>query len=299
MRTACYLIDLPRSGLDNMAMDQAMLEQTAGDGIVRLRFYEWSEPTVSLGYFQRYSEYLKRRNVPVSVNLSDPSADSCESGLPPAIVRRATGGGAIVHHYDWTYSIAIPAEMDEQQKTVGASCGLYYRVHEAVVSWLNCSLEDSADKAALWKIRPESMQLDAGCAASHGGQCASGANAFLCFDRRSPGDVIVGPHKVMGSAQRRHRSAVLQHGSLLLATSPFAPSLKGLRQLGNLAVPGDGPGDAVWKAQLFKGFAEKILDRIAECYPLQLRSCGADEAFVTVREEIRKRLESPSWIARI
>jgi lipoate-protein ligase A len=57
------------------------------------------------------------------------------------------------------------------------------------------------------------------------------AEPFLCFQRRSPGDVLVGQCKVAGSAQRRSHTAVLQHGSLLLARSPAAPELPGLTEV--------------------------------------------------------------------
>ena len=59
---------------------------------------------------------------------------------------------------------------------------------------------------------------------------------FLCFQRRSPGDVLVGGAKVAGSAQRRCRGAVLQHGSLLLARSHAAPELDGLKELSGRAI---------------------------------------------------------------
>ena len=54
---------------------------------------------------------------------------------------------------------------------------------------------------------------------------------FLCFQRRAPGDVLVKGEKIAGSAQRRCRGAVLQHGSVLLARSPAAPELDGLKEL--------------------------------------------------------------------
>src|SRR5208337_3410065 len=54
---------------------------------------------------------------------------------------------------------------------------------------------------------------------------------FLCFQRRSPGDVLIGQTKVCGSAQRRRKGAVLQHGSLLWQTSPAAPELLGVADI--------------------------------------------------------------------
>src|SRR5207249_11851098 len=60
---------------------------------------------------------------------------------------------------------------------------------------------------------------------------ARGAGTFLCFQHYTPGDLLVGSAKVVGSAQRRARSAFLQHGSILLARSPYAPALAGIREL--------------------------------------------------------------------
>jgi lipoate-protein ligase A len=53
----------------------------------------------------------------------------------------------------------------------------------------------------------------------------------LCFQRRERGDVLAGECKIAGSAQRRQRGAVLQHGSVLLARSRFAPELPGISEL--------------------------------------------------------------------
>jgi hypothetical protein len=65
----------------------------------------------------------------------------------------------------------------------------------------------------------------------------------LCFERRSQGDIVVGDAKVMGSAQRRIDGALLQHGSLLLQSSPHAPSLAGLRELPGGSFTDEVPGD--------------------------------------------------------
>jgi lipoate-protein ligase A len=55
--------------------------------------------------------------------------------------------------------------------------------------------------------------------------------SFLCFVRRTPGDVLLDGWKIAGSAQRRHRGAVLQHGSILFERSPVAPELPGIHDL--------------------------------------------------------------------
>src|ERR1700690_2091076 len=90
--TRCHLIvDPPGEGAWNMALDEALLEAAQNEGIATLRFYSWREATLSLGYFQGAAD---RR-------LHQASAD-CAS------VRRASGGGAILHDCELTYSIALP-----------------------------------------------------------------------------------------------------------------------------------------------------------------------------------------------
>ena len=78
-------------GPHNMAADEVLLE-SAQDGIASLRFYGWSTATVSLGYFQ--ADKLRRE-------------DGRLASLP--LVRRPTGGGALVHHHEMTYALALPA----------------------------------------------------------------------------------------------------------------------------------------------------------------------------------------------
>jgi lipoyl(octanoyl) transferase len=77
-------------GAHNMAADEVMLQSAIG-GQASLRFYTWTEPTLSLGYFQ-----------PAAARLADPLLAS----LP--FVRRPTGGHDLVHHYEVTYALALP-----------------------------------------------------------------------------------------------------------------------------------------------------------------------------------------------
>jgi lipoate-protein ligase A len=80
---------------------------------------------------------------------------------------------------------------------------------------------------------------------SHGATAANdcaqeaGRGAFLCFEHHTPGDVLLGENKIVGSAQRRRAGGLLQHGSILLAASPFAPHLRGLRELADVAIAPD------------------------------------------------------------
>src|SRR5690242_1143259 len=90
MKEIRLILDPPAPGSWNMAVDEALLETAADAGIATLRFYQWNEPTLSLGYFQAAAE----RN-----------QHSMSSGCP--LVRRASGGGAILHDRELTYSIAM------------------------------------------------------------------------------------------------------------------------------------------------------------------------------------------------
>lgn len=179
----------PRDGVRNMARDEALLEAALDCGDCTVRWYRWSAATVSLGYFQ---------------TAEAASAIPGLAGLP--IVRRLTGGGAILHHHEWTYSCSVPpghplAETPTQ---------IYNLVHERVVMAL---AERGIDAA----LRGETL--------------AEREGTFLCFGRGDPRDIVLCGQKILGSAQRRRRGAILQHGSLLIRRSEFAPQFPGLLDL--------------------------------------------------------------------
>ncbi|MEC8389827.1 MAG: lipoate--protein ligase family protein [Planctomycetota bacterium] len=189
MESGRLIEDAPRQGADNMAIDEMLLRQSSMSASPTLRFYFWDRPTVSLGYFQ-------------SLNAREAHAPS----LTLPLVRRATGGGAIVHHHELTYSLIIPIT----DRLKNQHLEYYFAVHRGVIATL-----------ANFGIEAELAE----------GTQARQDDPFLCFERRADGDVLIQGHKVLGSAQRRHASALLQHGSLLLQKSSFAPSLCGIQDL--------------------------------------------------------------------
>jgi lipoate-protein ligase A len=191
-----------------MAVDEVLLLDAVENGVATLRLYEWSEPTLSLGYFQRYADR----------GTHAASRDS-------AVVRRQTGGGAILHDRELTYSIALPPAHPLARN----ADALYSTVHEAFVAQLEGELGSRDSRARLF-VRGECPKLPAD------------REPFLCFRRRACGDVVCQPSepqrpdgKILGSAQRRHRGAILQHGSLLLEESAAAPELPGLLELSGIA----------------------------------------------------------------
>jgi len=163
----------------NMARDEVLLVQVGeGDSPPTLRLYQWDPPTISLGYFQHYADY--------------------ESLPPPAgelaVVRRQTGGGAILHDLELTYSLALP--LDHPLLAEGPN-NLYEVAHDAII-------------ACLAELGIESGR----CGFTDDSGAAKGP--FFCFARRHCYDVLVGEEKLAGSAQRRTKTAVLQHGSIIL-----------------------------------------------------------------------------------
>jgi lipoate-protein ligase A len=180
-------------GAWNMAVDEMLLEQVQHQVAAVLRFYRWNEPTLSLGYFQTYSQ-----------RADHPPSMSC------AAVRRLTGGGAIVHDDELTYSIVLHRDHPRAARRDE----LYRAVHDGLIEALG-------QHGVIARL------------ALPGDKIESAREPFLCFQRRSPGDVLIGQAKVCGSAQRRRAGAVLQHGSLLWRASSAAPELPGVADLTN------------------------------------------------------------------
>lgn len=174
-----------------MAVDEALLLSAAESGRATLRFYAWQEATLSLGYFQSHAQ-----------RVMHPASAPCP------LVRRATGGGAIVHHHELTYSFVAPLS----DRLSADAEGLYYSFHETLIDTLGIF----GVEARL--CQPVTI-------------LARDQEPFLCFQRRAKGDVLCGDFKITGSAQRRHGGAVLQHGSVLLMQSPQTPELPGVAEI--------------------------------------------------------------------
>ena len=126
----------------NMAMDHALMENAPALGSPVLRFYNWSEPAASFGYFQKFSEIEK-------------------TTLLRPLVRRPTGGGLVPHDADWTYSIAIPPAAEWYALKAIES---YRRAHE----WI---------RAAFLKLGVETELADC-CRKAMPGQCFVGHEKF-------------------------------------------------------------------------------------------------------------------------
>ncbi len=137
-------------------------------------------------------------------NASEQNTDARLADLPT--VRRLSGGGAILHHHEQTYCCVIPPG----HPLASRPYQLYEAVHSAIIE-------------TLAKFGVELV--------SRGRDGTNDREPFLCFLREAAADLVSHGVKVLGSAQRRRKGAVLQHGSLLLQASEYAPNLLGLRDL--------------------------------------------------------------------
>jgi len=173
------LVDAPAGGAWNMAVDEMLLDRVATGAVApTLRFYQWMPPCLSLGYFQ-----------PIDVV----DVDGCQA-LGVDVVRRPTGGRAILHDRELTYSMALPASVLGHDGGVLPS---YYR--------LSLALQDGLRRLGV----PATLAPEA---------TASGPTAHgpVCFDRPSAHEILLEGRKLVGSAQMRRGGGILQHGSILI-----------------------------------------------------------------------------------
>ncbi len=251
-----FLRSAALDGPANMAVDHALLDRARRTGDWVLRVYSWSSPVLSFGRNQRAQE------------LYDVSAIASQ-GI--GVVRRPTGGRALLHHHEVTYSVTGPV-------TAGEGLGATYeRINALLVSALR-SLGVAAEVA-----------LPRGRAAT--------PNGVPCFAEPAAGEIVVDGRKLVGSAQWRENGAFLQHGSiiveddqsmipgLMVAPPPDAPPPATLRMLLGRAPPPHAVADALFTSA--RALGDSVGDLLAdeEVHALDVRSYTA-------------RYRDPSWTWR-
>lgn len=173
------ILDPPLPGKTNMDRDIEIMEEVAtGECPPTLRLYRWSPPAVSLGYFQDEREVV--------------DIEACRrAGVD--IVRRPTGGRAVLHHHELTYSIIVPEVHPFINN--GGVMDAYRAISRGIITAFN--LLD-----ILASLTPEEKGQ---------GGLAPGS----CFDTSSAYEIQVKGRKVVGSAQLRRDGIVLQHGAII------------------------------------------------------------------------------------
>ncbi len=170
-------------GAQNMAIDEAVLENIAkAQSEPTLRFYGWNPPTISIGYFQSLEE---------EVDLM-----ACKN-LGVDTVRRVTGGGAVLHDHEITYSIHIPEALGLVPAGILES---YEKICDGVIKGLAVLGEVAPTGRIIGLASPRRLGLEA---------------KFVPLN-----DLVVmqngGMKKISGNAQTRKQGILLQHGTILL-----------------------------------------------------------------------------------
>src|SRR5258706_4517307 len=165
----------PRSGAENMARDIALQARAARTGETVFSVYTWSRPTLSFG-----------RNQPASglYDLEKIRAADID------VIRRPTGGRAILHNREVTYSVTAPVE---DAAPLRETYSRINRILQDGLSRLGVAVvaATSSERAAVPSVRP-------------------------CFEAPAEGELVAQGSKLVGSAQYRDAGALLQHGSILV-----------------------------------------------------------------------------------
>ncbi len=186
MRRWRLLLDTPRGAAENMAVDEALLLSCIeGSGPPTLRIYSWRGPSISLGRLQ-----------PLGDGRLD--VDFCRrEGIE--VVRRITGGRAVIHGSDVTFSMAL------RETDLPDGCSSVLASHHWLMQGIVAGLKSLGIEAAL---------------GDRGGAVAAEPNAD-CFAHIAECDVRVGRGKAVGSAQVRRSGAILEQGSIPYAAPGF------------------------------------------------------------------------------
>jgi lipoate-protein ligase A len=169
------LLTAPLPGPENMALDHALMDRARRTGESVLRIYAWSSPTLSLGRHQ-------------GARAVYDEARLAERGI--GVVRRPTGGRALLHHREVTYSVTAPLAHDEPAGTA------YRRINLLLINALE--------------------RLGVPASPAERARHASRPSGAPCFAEPSAGELLVAGRKLVGSAQWRQEGALLQHGSILV-----------------------------------------------------------------------------------
>jgi lipoate-protein ligase A len=219
------LIDAPGGAHENMAKDEAMLiAHDSGVFIApTLRLYSWEAPSISIGRMQEAGTFA-------------------EKGLP--IVRRATGGRAVLHDAEITYSIVAGNHAPFFSKGIRDT---YFIISTIIAG----ALKEAGVPAEVSKV------------------AAGAGDKEACFSAHSRFEVIVNGKKLVGSAQRRIKDSFLQHGSIVLDIDPglhdhvFGPRAKdAMTSLASLGVKDH------------KGFLEAIVKGLSKGLGIEFYPAG-------------------------
>ncbi|MAF64165.1 MAG: hypothetical protein CMJ84_00715 [Planctomycetes bacterium] len=225
----------------NMGLDEALLE--SDESPPTLRLYTWNPATLSLGYFQRFADV--------------PGTERAQ-----VVVRRITGGGAIHHANELTFSLTTGLDDPLYRGPIAAS---YRRVHGAIVR-------------ALGRLGIEAgLRGETALASDREG-------TGMCFHASTALDLVWNERKGVGSAQRRRNGRVLHHGSIKLGTTPLE---------GDIATV----GERATPAQVCE-MADALENELAETLGLVFEAGVPTAAERVLAHELGTRFLDPAFLRR-
>ena len=266
------LITPPARGAWNMAVDESILEHVqagGGESLSTLRLYAWDPACLSLGHAQPFRDVDNARLK--------------ERGWE--VVRRATGGRAILHTDELTYSVTGSVE---EPLLTGGVLESYNRIAQALL-------------LAVKKLElPVEMKEEKGNRHS--------APNPVCFEVPSTYEITVGRKKLIGSAQARKKEGVLQHGSLPL-TGDLARICQALyfenetaredaseRLLARATTVESGLGYAVHWETAAQAFIHGFEEQLGLCFE---RGELSESESKRAEELVREKYDHPSWTERV
>lgn len=235
----------PATGWWNMALDETLLAAVAAGARPTLRLYAWDGAWLSLGHAQPF----------------DAGALAAHREAGVEVLRRVTGGRAVLHGRDLTYAIAAP-----EAALPGGLLESYRALSDALLVALR-GLGVEAERA-------------------RGGRGAPRARAdFDCFAEAAADELCAGGRKLAGSAQRRAGGALLQHGSIRLADDPAAAARVARTGQGATSLAAFG-----WDPEAARGALVEALPRaLAERLGVAFESAALDPE---ERREAQRRAET-------
>ena len=250
------LVTPAHSGVENMALDEALLRRASHSGETVVRVYTWVRPTLSLGRNQRahhvYDPVLARTH-----------------GID--IVRRMTGGRALLHHREITYSVSGPAD---QTHSIAAAYLEINRVllHALRTLGVNASMAEPGGRTP----PPESAP---------------------CFETPSRGEIVVGGRKLVGSAQVHEGGAYLQHGSILIDDDQ--PLITSIARIDVAApTPAATLNEALGRNPPVAEFADALFAAVRTLVDPEAAALDLDATTRVAAKDAERRYASDAWTWR-
>jgi lipoate-protein ligase A len=249
----------------NMAIDEALLlhcqENKKTSLFPSLRFFCWKTPTLSLGYAQEWKK---------TVDL-----DYCKSqGID--IVRRPTGGRAVLHDKELTYSVVAQCEGNFFSKS---TLETYRHISAALVCGFN------------------NINIPAQLAIPHlNHQFTYKLTNKPCFFSTSKYELAYRGKKMVGSAQKRLKNSFLQHGSILLEVDKERLiSATGIKNKGGAGADFIALNDVAAKKIVIEELIEALSKGFEEYFSIQLAPDAMSDREVNLAQKLQKEKYSQSW----